>query len=137
MDTRREQIIDIVRREFIGPDPINKPGMIQDNGEEILSSDPPRIRYAAGILFPQKVSIDSNTADDNVEVIENDTPDMSGDSERERHGGTREFLADAEELINLSNAYQQSAISMTAVVAHGDNLSVNVSAGMVSLNKGR
>ena len=36
MDTRREQIIDIVRREFIGPDPINKPGMIQDNGEEIL-----------------------------------------------------------------------------------------------------
>lgn len=130
MDTRREQIIDIVRREFIGPDPINKPGMIQDNGEEILSSDPPRIRYAAGILFPQKVSIDSNTADDNVEVIENDTPDMSGDSERERHGGTREFLADAEELINLSNAYQQSAISMTAVVAHGDNLSVNVSAGM-------
>ena len=57
MDTRREQIIDIVTREFIGPDPINKPGMIQDNGEEILSSDPPRIRYAAGILFPQKVSI--------------------------------------------------------------------------------
>ena len=57
MDTRREQIIDIVTREFIGPDPINKPGMLQDNGEEILSSDPPRIRYAAGILFPQKVRI--------------------------------------------------------------------------------
>lgn len=130
MDTRREQIIDIVRREFIGPDPINKTGMIQDNGEEILSSDPPRIRYAAGILFPQKVSIDSNTADENAEVIENDTPDIAGDTERERHGGTREYLTDAEELINLSNAYQQSAISMTAVVAHGDNLCVNVSAGM-------
>ena len=73
MDTRREQIIDIVTREFIGPDPIDKPGMIQENGEEILSSDPPRIRYAAGILFPQKVSSDSNTADENSEVIENDT----------------------------------------------------------------
>ena len=44
MDTRREQIIDIVRREFIGPDPINKPSMIQDNGEEIFlrASDMPQ-----------------------------------------------------------------------------------------------
>jgi len=132
MDTRREQIIDIVTREFIGPDPINKPGMIQDNGEEILSSDPPRIRYAAGILFPQKVSIDSNTADENSEVIENDTPEVTIGEEHERHGGTREYLADAEELINLSNAYQQSAISMTAAVFDGDTVVVNVSAGMYS-----
>lgn len=132
MDTRREQIIDIVTREFIGPDPIDKPGMIQDNGEEILSSDPPRIRYAAGILFPQKVMIDSNTADDNSEVVENDTPEVSVGEERERRGGTREYLADAEELINLSNAYQQSAISMTAAVSNDDALVVNVSAGMYS-----
>ncbi|MBQ7352732.1 MAG: helicase [Clostridia bacterium] len=132
MDTRREQIIDIVTREFIGPDPINKPGMIQENGEEILSSDPPRIRYAAGILFPQKVSIDSNTADENSEVVENDTPDMSAGDEPERHGGTKEYLADAEEMINLSNAYQQSAISMTAAVLDSDTLIVNVSAGMYS-----
>ena len=132
MDTRREQIIDIVTREFIGPDPINKPGMIQDNGEEILSSDPPRIRYAAGILFPQKVSIDSNTADENSEVIENDTLEVTIGEEHERHGGTREYLADAEELINLSNAYQQSAISMTAAVFDGDTVVVNVSAGMYS-----
>ena len=132
MDTRREQIIDIVTREFIGPDPINKPGMIQDNGEEILSSDPPRIRYAAGILFPQKVSIDSNTADENSEVVENDTPEVTTGEEHERHGGTREYLADAEELINLSNAYQQSAISMTAAVFDGDTVIVNVSAGMYS-----
>lgn len=135
MDTRREQIIDIVTREFIGPDPINKPGMIQDNGEEILSSDPPRIRYAAGILFPQKVSIDSNTADENSEVIENDTPEISSGEDHERRGGTREYLADSEELINLSNAYQQSAISITAVVAHGDNLCVNVSAGTYRTTK--
>ena len=132
MDTRREQIIDIVTREFIGPDPINKHGMIQDNGEEILSSDPPRIRYAAGILFPQKVSIDSNTADENSEAIENDTPEVATGEEHERRGGTREYLADAEELINLSNAYQQSAISMTAAVSDGDTVVVNVSAGMYS-----
>ena len=130
MDTRREQIIDIINREFIGPDPIHKPGMIQENGEEILSSDPPRIRYAAGILFPQKVTIDSNTADENGEVIENDTPDLRGAEQENKHGGSKEYLSDAEELINLSNAYQQSAISMTAVVADGDKVNVMVTAGM-------
>ena len=130
MDTRREQIIDIVTREFVGPDPIAKPGMIQENGEEILSSDPPRIRYAAGILFPQKASIDSNTADENADVIENDTPEVADREECERRGGTREYLADAEELINLSNAYQQSAISMTVAVSSGDTIAVDVSAGM-------
>ena len=130
MDTRREQIIDIITREFIGPDPIHKPGMIQENGEEILSSDPPRIRYAAGILFPQKVTIDSNTADENGEVIENDTPDLRGAEQENKHGGSKEYLSDAEELINLSNAYQQSAISMTAVVADGDKVNVMVTAGM-------
>ena len=39
MDRRREDIIDILTREFIGPDPIDMEGMIQDNGEEILSSE--------------------------------------------------------------------------------------------------
>ena len=41
-------------------------------------------------------------------------------------------VADAEELINLSNAYQQSAISMTAAVFDGDTVVINVSAGMYS-----
>lgn len=135
MDTRREQIIDIITREFIGPDPIDKPGMIQDNGEEILSSDPPRIRYAAGILFPQKVSIDGNIAEENNEVIENETPDLRKGEEQVKQGGIREYLADAEELINLSNAYQQSAISMTAVISNGDRINVLVSAGMYYTEK--
>ncbi len=130
MDTRREQIIDIINREFIGPDPIQKPGMIQENGEEILSSDPPRIRYAAGILFPQKVTIDSNTANEDSEAVENDTPDLRGVEGEIKNGGAKEFLSDSEELINLSNAYQQSAISMTAAVANGDKVKVLVTAGM-------
>ena len=33
-DTRRDQLIDIVEREFIGPDPIDWEGMTQSNGEE-------------------------------------------------------------------------------------------------------
>ena len=49
-DNRRDQLIEFVEREFIGPDPIDWPGMTQSNGQEILASDPPRTRYIAGIL---------------------------------------------------------------------------------------
>lgn len=53
-DNRRDQLIEFVEREFIGPDPIDWPGMTQSNGQEILASDPPRTRYIAGILILQK-----------------------------------------------------------------------------------
>ena len=46
-DNRRDQLIEFVEREFIGPDPIDWPGMTQNNGQEILVSDPPRTRYIA------------------------------------------------------------------------------------------
>ena len=35
MDTRRDQIIEIIKKDLIGPDPIDYPGMTQENGEEI------------------------------------------------------------------------------------------------------
>lgn len=129
MDTRRDQIINIIEREFIGPDPINVPGLIQENGEEILSSDPPRVRYIAGILFPQKVKQENNTQDNEPEKIEpediNDTEDSP-----EKESGRSEILQDAEELLNLSNAFQQSAISITAAIKPNDELTVKVSAGI-------
>ena len=128
MDTRRDQIIDIVEREFIGPDPINLPGIIQENGEEILSSDPPRIRYIAGVLFPQKVKLEDNTQENEPEKVEQeDTPEP--EETPEKGSGSGEVLQDAEELLNLANAYQQSAISLTAAIKPGDTLKVEVKAG--------
>ena len=35
LDDRREQIIEIVKREFIGPDYVNKPKFLQENGEKV------------------------------------------------------------------------------------------------------
>ena len=55
-DTRRDQLIDYIEKEFIGPDPIDWPGMTQSNGEEILTTDPPRTRYIAGILYPRETT---------------------------------------------------------------------------------
>lgn len=136
-DTRRDQLIGVVEREFIGPDPIDWPGLTQENGEEILANDPPRTRYIAGILFPRE------TTDTDTDLREADAPDEanlednSGSSDDEDPGavpvntGTNslEFLEDAEELINRSNAYRQSAISMTVAIKDGDNIRAEVSAG--------
>lgn len=134
MDNRRSQIIDIIKREFIGPDPLNVEGMIQDNGEEILSSDPPSIRYIAGILFPQKTKCDSIPEGyEPGEVKSDDSPDAK--LQDEPTGGVGEYLQDAEELMNLSNSYQQSAMSMTIAVNIGDSINVNVKAGTYSVIK--
>lgn len=133
IDTRRDQLIEFVEREFIGPDPIDWPGLTQDNREEILTSDPPRTRYAAGILFPQNASdedVDLTEAE-TLEIIEEDrAEDGEWDLENDGSGDDYEYLEDAEELINLSNAYKQSAISITAAVKDGDTVKVEVSAGV-------
>lgn len=128
-DTRRDQLIDIVEKEFIGPDPIDWEGMTQSNGEEIIRTDPPHIRYLAGILYPREAKEEA------VEAREGEDVPQEAESEDyepvpvKRSGSGTEFLENAEELINRSNAYRQSAISMTVAVKRGDELHVSVSAG--------
>lgn len=131
-DNRREQLIDIIRREFIGPDPVDEPGLIQPNGEEILSSDPPHIRYAAGILFPQAAPIESEMSgeEDEPEKVSDGLPDedtIEGDNEKT--GSGFELMQEEEEVLNLSNAYHQSAISVTAAVFDSSLVYVNARAG--------
>ena len=137
---RREQIIDIITREFIGPDPIDFPGMRQENGEEILTSDPPLIRYAAGILYPRQTSmsvIEHSTDEDNEDTVEKTTDDNTFDSNNnisepgeELTGTKNEYLEDAEELLNLSNAYRQSAMSLTVSLSEALPVDVEVCAGV-------
>jgi len=128
-DTRREQIIEIIKREFIGPDPMPEEGMIQDNGEEILTSDNPLIRYSAGILFPQGINI--NFDNDNEQEKENENFEAESNEVEINDGDyfAKEMLEEAEELINLSNAFKQSAISITAAVNKNDKIFINVKAG--------
>lgn len=131
-DTRRDQIIEFVEREFIGPDPIDWDGYRQKNGEEILVTDPPRTRYIAGILYPRE------TRDMDVDESEVDPLPPELQEEEDQHavppknmrGDKSEYLENAEELINRSNAYRQSAISVTAAVQPDDVIRVNVSAGI-------
>lgn len=130
-DERRTELLDLVKREFIGPDPIDWPGYKQSNGEEILVSDPPRTRYIAGILYPQEM-LEEETAG----VLENEMKEepVSESSESDERSApklkvTVDYLEAAEELINRSNAYRQSAISLTVGILDGDCIRVAVSAG--------
>ena len=130
-DLRRNQLVELVEREFIGPDPIDFEGYRQENGEEILCSDPPRTRYIAGILFPQEVKEDesSDIREGEMDEIEPLESEDDGEVLPQSAGETAEYLEDAEELINRSNAYRQSAISITVAVGAGDQIGINVSAG--------
>lgn len=129
-DNRRDQLIEFVEREFIGPDPIDWPGMTQSNGQEILASDPPRTRYIAGILYPAETTDDkADLKDDECELLGKADGEEVEVKPQKLGDGTVEFLEDAEELINRSNAYRQSAISITVSVKDGDAIRVAVSAG--------
>lgn len=136
-DERRNQLLELIKKEFIGPDPIDWPGYKQANGEEILMSDPPRTRYIAGILYPKNVSEEETGGVNEEEAIEefseSEPEDTSPDDEKEPMlKVTNEYLEEAEELINRSNAYRQSAISITVGLYEGDSICASVSAGRYS-----
>lgn len=132
IDKRRSKLLDLVKKEFIGPDPIDWPGYKQSNGEEILISDPPRTRYIAGILYPKEMPEEETSGVSENELSEDTvtTETMASDEYVEpKFKVTSDYLEAAEELINRSNAYRQSAISMTVGVFEGDCIYVAVSAG--------
>ena len=135
-DLRCEQLLDIIKREFIGPDPLDIPDRVQSNGEEILSGDPPHIRYIAGILYPQSSNAplaeitDEEVPVEEPEIEEPEEPEKS--DRKNRTGNTFEFLEDAEEIINLSNSFKPSAISITVAVYDGDKIRPVVKAGKYS-----
>lgn len=131
-DNRREQLLELVEREFIGPDPIDWEGYKQSNGQEILVSDPPRTRYIAGILYPQELPEEETSAlaeDELDEEAQTTEERISEENSAPVLKTTSEYLEDAEELINRSNAYRQSAISITVAISDDDNIHAEVSAG--------
>ena len=129
MKDRRDQIIELIKKEMIGPDPIDWEGCRQEDGEEILMIDSPQNRYIAGILYPKGV-LDSEAEASRVEGAREETSeDEETEEDIDREEADIEFIDDAEELINRSNAMQQSAMSMTVAICHGDKIIPVVSAG--------
>ncbi len=129
-DKRRNQLREFVEREFIGPDDISFEGTKQQNGEEILCADAPGTRYIAGILYPKAVTEEESSIikEDELTEIEPQKEDDSSEEDLPQNSGTRaEYLEDAEELINRSNAYRRSAMSITVGISSNDVIWIHVS----------
>lgn len=128
----RDDILNFVKKELIGPDPV-KPH-IQENGEEILLNEPPRLRYGAAILFPKtsvfEKSDSTSHEEENVldkleeEKINTDTPEKTADSKTSGDMGEN-----FEEEIGLANSFLPSAMGFSCfskIPKEGFNVKVNV-----------
>lgn len=128
----RNFIVERLRAELVGPDPgllAVQSGIDSVRGEEILrEEDPPRVRYAAGVLFPRQVQVDEQQGAgdmaasiegapeaDDIEVVQPPEAEL-----RYRTGPAVE--ADTEQEINRSNEYLPSAMGLTALVRLPDRL---------------
>jgi len=119
----KDQVIEFIRKELLGPDPV--PPCTQPDGEEIILSDPPALRYGAGVLFPQGTLTDKSIDPEMRETtgIESESlpadpvtpePDIEG---MERVLGTEEDVRDiADETISLANAFLPSALGVSCLV---------------------
>lgn len=130
----REQIIDFLRRELVGPDPI--PTMMQENGEEILENDSPTVRYGAGVLFPRQTQNQESEREDSGEtevIVEEPIVDAKAMVEPEKTvGATLDVSRDdtTEEAVGLANSFKPSAMGISFLAEISDNdLIVEISAG--------
>jgi hypothetical protein len=133
----RNQLLDFLRKELIGPDPV--PPYIQEDGEEILTNEPPRLRYGAGILFPQtSTSQDIVTTHDKEnlvleasgESVQNDSPMPEIEGENRSLGGIDDTPDIDDDIINLANAYLPSVMGFSCYLKMPEEgLLVTVKAG--------
>jgi hypothetical protein len=112
-DDKRLNIINLVKAEIYGP--------IDTNSQEIVNEDP-LMRYFCGVLYPQKSSV---SCEDDEEILGDsdksksdsyDTED-SDPNKQAFHKFTYKDLTESEEdFLNLSNAYKQSALSISVAI---------------------
>lgn len=141
----REQIIDFLRREIVGPDPISS--LLQENGEEILQKDSPTVRYGAGVLFPMQTPTReaereaTDEAEDlpDIEILESEILDDEYQVEPEKTaGGAIDVSSDetTEEVVGLANSFKPSAMGISFLSEISENdLVVEISAGKYKTEK--
>lgn len=138
----RDDILKFIKRELIGPDPV-KPH-IQENGEEILLNEPPRLRYGAGILFPSPnkdgegatYSAADSTTTTEEEVIKNTEETSVESSETIVDNNTSSNVGDDfEEEIGLANNFLPSAMGFSCFSKiPNEGFKVQVNVGIYEIN---
>ena len=133
----RERLLEFLKKELIGPDPV--PPLVQDNGEERIK-EPPRMRYGAGILFPQAAPLDDVEATDateqemsNYSESEAESVDVDGLSTEDTRGlpTNTDDAADAnDEILKLANSFLPSAMGFSCFLEIPDEgVAVKIAAG--------
>ena len=112
----RDDILKFIKKELIGPDPI-KPH-IQENGEEILLNEPPRLRYGTGVLFPRAATFekaDSTTSEEEkfLEKPEEEKKETDDPIKTEESKAPVDMAEDFEEEIGLANSFLPSAMGFS------------------------
>jgi hypothetical protein len=127
----RAGLLDFLRRELIGPDPrVEHCGF--NAGEEILRpQDPPRLRYSAGVLFPERARIaEAETASkEEAEAAESGPPEGEGPEDLTEDGVGADAETNTEQEVNRANDFLPSAMGLTALVRMSGGLKVFVRAG--------
>ena len=133
----RDQLFEFLKKELIGPDPI--PPFIQENREEILTNEPPRLRYGAGILFPQTstsqdieiTDIKENTLlQESTGAIPSESPIPEIEGENRSFGDIDDRVDNNDDIINLANAYLPSVMGFSCYLKMPEEgLLVNIKAG--------
>jgi hypothetical protein len=138
----REDILKFIKKELIGPDPV-KPH-IQENGEEILLNEPPRLRYGAGILFPSPnkdgegatySAADSTTATEEEIITNTEETSIESSTSIVDNNTSLNVGDDFEEEIGLANNFLPSAMGFSCfskIPREGFKVEVNV--GVYEIN---
>lgn len=132
----RQDIVDYLRKEMIGPDP--KIPFIQQNQEEILTG-PPTERYSMGILFPQEYTLEDSQNNDEVKTDDQTHEKDSDINMDEEKSSTADYLdeeAEENNIINLTNKYLPSAIGFSCLLDIPiDGLRIKIKAARYIKNK--
>lgn len=135
----RDDILKFIKKELIGPDPI-KPH-IQENGEEILLNEPPRLRYGAGVLFPKAATFekaDSTTSEEEkvLEKLEEENKETDDPVKTEESKAPVDMAEDFEEEIGLANSFLPSAMGFSCFsIIPKDGFTVKATLGVYEIKE--
>lgn len=131
----RDELLDFVKKDLIGP----------AHGEHEELQDQPRIRYTAGVLFPQECVLNESAGTGGIEDGDDDRgpgvgpdddkglePSETVEEEAERKGALP-IETDHDETIVLANSYRPSAMGMSFMLEKpSGGILVDVSAALYS-----
>lgn len=135
----RDDILKFIKKELIGPDPV-KPH-IQENGEEILLNEPPRLRYGAGVLFPRAATIEkldttSSEEEKVLEKLEVEKKEVDDPVTAEDSKAPVDMAEDFEEEIGLANSFLPSAMGFSCFSKiPKDGFAIKVNAGVYEIKE--